>query len=298
MAGGSRPTHTCCSNRAVPQVDRIPPLKIDLDFLDTSGYAVLPVISSPLPIDASAESTGPRPYENLNITQTLDERQAADGKLILEVRASARGLVPSLDEVMDLRRSDFEVTEVEDEGVLISRFDPESGDPAVISERTWIINYAGRTDLAQLPTEFSYPEPAVTANVAEVSYLRYEDANLETVESTVLLEQEYGEVARIWPWVLAVSVLLLIAAAIRDLRALARSRTEQTEEQFQLPETLTPFNVLNLLRDLERKNGFDSARKEELATSIRTLERFYFAGGNGQDEPNLRQVATRWLVKS
>ena len=280
-----------------PQVDKIPSLKIDLDFLDTSGYAVLPVTSSPLPIDAAAGNSRPRPYENLTITQTLDERQAGEGELILEIRASARGLVPPLDEIMDLRRSDFEVKNVEDEGVLISRFDPESGDPAVISERTWMISYVGRTDLEQLPTEFSYPTPLEDASVAQVDFFRYNDADLETVESTVVLEHEYGEVAHVWPWILAGGGLLLLAAGF-GFRALTRRSHEQAEHELQLPETLTPFNVLNLLRDLERKNGFDAAKREELATSIQSLERHYFAEGNGQDEPDLRQVAIRWLVKS
>ena len=36
-----------------PEVDTIPPLRLDLDFLDTSGYVVLPIESPPLPIDAA-----------------------------------------------------------------------------------------------------------------------------------------------------------------------------------------------------------------------------------------------------
>ena len=91
---------------------------------------------------------------------------------------------------------------------------------------------------------------------------------------------------------------LLLIAAFFGFRAVARGRDELADEGFQLPETLTPFNVLILLRDLERKNGFDAARREELATSIRTLERHYFAGANGHDDPDLHEVATQWLVKS
>src|SRR5690606_3494244 len=34
-----------------PQVDKLPSLKIDLDFLDTSGYIVLPVESPAVPLD-------------------------------------------------------------------------------------------------------------------------------------------------------------------------------------------------------------------------------------------------------
>ena len=36
-----------------PQVDVVPPLRLDLDFLDTSGYAVLPIESAPVVVDAA-----------------------------------------------------------------------------------------------------------------------------------------------------------------------------------------------------------------------------------------------------
>jgi len=35
------------------EVDRIAPLKIDMDFLDTSGYVVIPMESPAVVIDAS-----------------------------------------------------------------------------------------------------------------------------------------------------------------------------------------------------------------------------------------------------
>src|SRR5690606_28434743 len=85
-----------------PEVDTLPPLQIDLDFLDTSGYAVLPVASPPVPLDASRASPEPRPHENLEITQILDEREAKEGRLRLEIRATCNGLVPDLEQLLDL----------------------------------------------------------------------------------------------------------------------------------------------------------------------------------------------------
>jgi hypothetical protein len=75
-----------------PQVDKIPPFRLDLDFLDTSGYLVLPVESPTLPIDSRASKPESRPVRKLQITQTLDERQAEKGKLLLEIKATAIGL--------------------------------------------------------------------------------------------------------------------------------------------------------------------------------------------------------------
>ena len=77
-----------------PQVDKLPPLRLDLDFLDTSGYVILPIESPALPLDADPAQRQRGPCRKLQITQTLDERQADKGKLILEVKATALGLVP------------------------------------------------------------------------------------------------------------------------------------------------------------------------------------------------------------
>jgi hypothetical protein len=275
-----------------PEVDKLPSLKMDLDFLDTSGYVVLPITSPPLPLDASPAQPDRRPYDKLQLTQTLDERRSAEGKLVLEIKATARGLVPALEELVDVRTSDFEVTDTEDEGVAIAKFDPERGEPTVISERTWMVTYAGRKDLAALPTTFHFPEP--TADATEVTYLRYDDADLKSVDPVVSLEQQYGQVRRIWPWAVAAGVLILLAAVL-GWRAWRRRRVETGEGGLHLPQTLTPFNVLSLLRRIEENNGFDPRTRQELASSIETLERYYFAGSNGSDPPDLRRLAETWV---
>jgi hypothetical protein len=278
-----------------PQIDKLPTLKIDLDFLDTSGYTVLPITSSPMAIDAAPDHPESRPSSKLQITQTLDERQAKDGKLVLEVKAKARGLVPPLEEIVDVRSSDFEVKSTDDQGVQVSRFDPESSEPAIISERTWMISYAGRTDLAELPRTFHFPEPNTA--VSEASYLRYEDADLKAVESTVSLEQIYGQVRQTWPYFAAGGLLALVAGGL-GYRAWRRRSATRDETGWKLPETLTPFNVLAILRQIDANNGFDMRTKEELATSIQSLERFYFSGTDGQQQPDLRQLTERWMART
>ena len=109
-----------------PKVDKIPPLRLDLDFMDTSGYVVLPVESPALPVDAMPDKGSVRPFEKLQITQTLDERQAAEGKLILEVKATARGLVPDLENIVKLDHAGFQIDKIDDQGISVSRFDPDS----------------------------------------------------------------------------------------------------------------------------------------------------------------------------
>ncbi|MBX3441434.1 MAG: hypothetical protein KF774_03435 [Planctomyces sp.] len=277
-----------------PQVDKLPSLKMDLDFLDTSGYAVLPVVSAPLPMDAAASQPEARPYANVKIAETLDERQAPQGKLVLEVKATAQGLVPPLEELVDVRSSDFVVASTEDEGVAISRFDADSTEPAIISERTWTITYEGRKDLAALPTSFAFPTPKV--DTAETTFLRYEDADLKSVDPVVALVQQYGETQKRWPWFLAGGACLALALFL-FAQALRQKPAAGPLAASAVPERLTPFTLLTLLRKIEHSNGFDFQTKEELDASIRALERRYFADQNGEAEPDLKAIAERWLVK-
>ena len=56
----------------------------------------------------------------------MDERQADKGKLLLEVKATALGLVPDLAKIVNLAPQGFEADKVADQGVSVARFDPDS----------------------------------------------------------------------------------------------------------------------------------------------------------------------------
>jgi hypothetical protein len=275
-----------------PQIDKLPSLKIDLDFLDTSGYVVLPVPAAALPINAAA--TKERPFKNVQITQTLDERQAADGKLVLEVKATAQGLVPPLETLLDTKIENFDVVKTEPEDVAVSRFDPDSSEPAVISERSWMITLAGQKGLTEKPKTFAFPAPKIEG--AEVVYHRYVDADLATVERVVSLEQQYGSTRPAWLWALAAGVPLCLAIAVGYF-AFGRRAKPVAASRFQMPQQLTPFSVLALLRNIERNNGLTEQARADLQSSIAGLERHYFAETNGAP-PELRSIAENWLAKA
>ena len=271
------------------QVDRVPPLRLDLDFLDTSGYAVIPVESAPLPIDASAAEM--RPFEELALTQTLDERQAKDGKLVLEVKAAARGLVPELDELVELSPEAFEVVESEDHGVSVVQFD-EEGD-AILAERTWTISMRAREGLAELPDSFTFGAPRI--ETASSEHFRYVDADLASVGPTVALESNYGRPRRTWLWAIP-AALLACAGAFLGWRRLQRPRVI-ARGRFQLPERLTPFTVLGLLRDIEMNDGLAPEQKSQLAQDIERLERHYFVEESREDL-DLVRIAESWASRA
>jgi hypothetical protein len=275
-----------------PQVDVVPPLRLDLDFLDTSGYAVLPVESSPLVIDVAGERGDERPYERLTLTQTLDERQAKEGKLLLEVKAGALGLVPPLDALLDLAPQGFDVLETEDHGTSVVKFDEERD--GVVSERTWTIRLQGKDGLAAPPKSFAFGAPRVEAQTSE--YFRYVDADLATVGPVVDLEQRYSEPDRGWLWWIPVGLALAGLAVFAGRRWL-RPRAA-AEARFQVPETVNPFTVLGVLRDIQSQNGLTPDAHTELEREIAQLEALYFGDARANGEPDLRQVAERWVSRA
>ncbi|HEY8503399.1 MAG TPA: hypothetical protein VIL46_02375, partial [Gemmataceae bacterium] len=244
-----------------PRVDKIPPLRIDLDFLDTSGYVVLPVESPAVPIDASAERGEPRPFEKLTITQTLDERQADKGRLLLEVKATAHGLVGELDELLELNPEGFERVKVDDQGVSVAKFAEDAAGNFVVSERLWTVTFRAKEGLPELPKSFAFGTPKVEAE--EVVYQRYRDADLVPAGAVADLEQRYGEVSsrRLW-WVAGGGAALLALAAGALVWRIRRRPAAPPRSA--LPERLTPFTVAALLRRARERDGLGEAERAEL----------------------------------
>jgi hypothetical protein len=276
-----------------PEVDKLPSLHLDIDFLDTSGYAVLPVESSPLAIEANAPQRRERPFEKLKITQTLDERQADRGKLLLEIQASALGLVPALPTFLDLAPEGFEIVSTEDQGVSVAKFDEEGEDVAVVSERVWTVAMQAKEDQKELPTEFHFGRPL--SEDIEVDYQRYDDADLESVAAVISLKKTYGETSfSILPWLVA---LLVAGGAFLGFVQLRRVRkTIVHTGPFQVPASVSAFTVLGLLEKIEAENGLSDPRREELRAQIRELEGFYFREGEGET-PDLRRIAENWVQR-
>jgi hypothetical protein len=275
-----------------PQVDRIPPLKLDLDFLDTSGYAVLPIESPAVPIDASKAPEGPRPHGGLEITQILDERRAAQGLLGLEIKATGRGLVPGLEELLDLAPPDFEVAKRNDQGLSVSRFaDDHEG---VISERLWTFQLRARPGLERPPSRFRFAVARVPDT--KLVYQRYADADLVIAEPEVSLVESYGRRGFPWLWTALGAAALALGAGLFVGVRRARRRPHGPVG-LQVPASITPFTVLGLLREIERHGALGEAGRGELRSAIAAIETHYFAETNGES-PDLRQIAEHWVRRS
>jgi hypothetical protein len=208
------------------------------------------------------------------------------------VKASALGLVPELEDLLALDPPGFEVVKFDDQGVSVAKFDEDSPETAVVSERTWLVTLRARP--GQQPHTFHFGTARVED--AKMTYQRYQDADLVSAKEEVDLEQAYGRRSRAWLWwagAAAVGVLVLVGAVV----VLLRRRKPAEGQRFRLPERLTPFTVLGLLREIRQNNGLAEAQQKELEQSIARLERHYFADdGNGATD--LKALAEDWVRRA
>ncbi len=276
-----------------PQVDKLPTIKLNLDFLDTSGYVVMPIATPIVPIDASNPQQ-PRPYTDLSVVQTLDERQAADGKLILEIKATAKGLVPELDQILDVKVPGFEIKSTDGQPVLPTEFDPESEEIRMLTDRSWSIELAAIPG-SDVPKQFQFAS-VLDAKVTPV-YQRYKDADLVKVEQTVDLEKQYakGDWSFLW-WAIPLAAASLLCAT--GLIIWAARRPTVVVHSIRLPEEINPFTVLALLKHIKDRNGIAPREIPALDQSIIDLEAFYFGERNGHSEPDLHHIANAWVAKA
>ena len=276
-----------------PQVDRVPQMRLDLDFLDTSGYVVLPVDSPVLAIDASDKTAPSRPAEKIEVTQILDERQAKDGKLVLEVKASARGLPPRLDELVDVQPQDFVVANIDDSGPMVTRFDPDGAVDSVIAERTWTIQLTAKEGLKEQPKTFAFP----TTKREGIALLRqrYADADLVAAEPTVELLAQYGTPRAMWPWWLGggIAAVLLFALAFTRRKPVAI----EAARGLRIPENLTAFTVLGLLQQIRTSGALDASANDDLAAAIAKIEAGFFAA-DAEAAVDLHALAAQWIDRA
>ena len=274
-----------------PQIDKVPPLKMDLDFTDTSGYVVLPVTSAEVPIDAG--KTSPRPFRELKVTETLDERSHAEkGALYLEVKASARGLTPPLKDLFDLKFDGFETGNIEDRGLRVVELDAASDDLAPVSEHEWRIELKPKGGV--LPATFQFP--VVKPELAKEDGLvrqRYADVDLIPVEASVPLG---GTAKRMTPWI--IGGIAALAALIAGCLVIFRRKKDTGNHGpalVPLPANLNAVSVIGYLRRLQQREGLPPSARESIDKEIAILETRYFGREDvPQDPVALEEIARRW----
>lgn len=292
-------------------VDKIPPVQLELKFIDLSGPITIPAESAETVIKVATDKFDPRPASNIEITQTLDNRQLnINGALTLEVKATASGMVPELDHLLDMKAADtVAVKNVNPhEGVLVTELNTWSDQVAPKTERVWTISLDGdQVRASETPIAFQFPKPK--AKDATVTYSSYQDMNVTTLKEPVVSlsrEMTAKEVAVVvtkssylWPSIIGAAVLLLALILWLSLRG--KSKTERplrARDVFTMPKDVDGFAVVALLRRLCSSPlvKLKDSQQSELQTDLKRVEAACFgAGASSMSETDLRAIASKWL---
>ncbi len=293
-------------------VDKIPPVKLDLKFVDLSGPVTIPAESAETIIKVATDSVEARPASQIEVTQTLDNRQLnINGSLNLEIKATATGLVPDLDDLLDLESADtVAVRNINThEGLQITEFNTWGDEVAPHSERRWTISLDGdQVRASKTPINYRFPE--VKAAGATAVFQSYTDMNLTTLtDPTIQLSREVTasevvQVAAANPYFLpaiiggGILLLVIIVIAIAMSRRTPKERPLRARDVFTMPAEVDGFAVVALLRRLCTSPLVNLKEKQrlELEADLKRVEQACFdADVQTVPEDDLRTIASKWL---
>jgi hypothetical protein len=296
-------------------VDKIPPVEMELKFVDLTGPVTIPAESAETSIKVATDHNPPRPAQKIEITQTLDTRQLTiNGTLSLEVKATASGLVPELDQILDLDslKKSITVKNVNPhEGLQVKEINTWGEQVAPNSERLWTVFLDGDPiRAADRPTEFQFAPTKgkdVTKDVTAV-YQTYDDMNLTTLPgptTTIGRSSSAGSVAAKSP----PNVLLWVCGALALIGAIGAmiyfSKRRQTPKEgplqardaFKMPTELDGFSIVALLRRLRTSPlvQLGESQRQELQQDLQRVQQTCFDRASTMSEIELRSVAEKWL---
>lgn len=294
-------------------VDKVPPVSLELKFMDLSGPVTVPAESAETLIKVAAENAPPRPLSKLEITQTLDTRQLLiNGSLLLEVKATATGLVPELEQLVDLdglkRALNVKAINAH-EGLQIKELNTWGDNVTARSERLWTVFLDGNPiRAAKEQRDFQFP--ALKAKEASPVYQSYNDVDLITLPQGSLkigrahsgdaAEQKASE--SLLPKFLFAGVLLAAGGALTfGLRKKTAGLAPKAglHPEFKMPADLDGFAAVSLLERIRRNASarFEKKQQEDLQQDLTRIQQACFgAGTGGMPEAELRGIVQKWLT--
>ena len=216
---------------------------------------------------------------------------------MLEVRASAHGLLPEFEELLEFAPEQFDIAALDDQGLSVVELDAERDDGAAVCERNWMIELTAKQDLETRPSSFQFGTAKMETE--ELIFQRYQDADLASASQVISLEQRYGNPRNNWLWGMAIAALTVIVAVTALL--ILRKKTENDgspQAAYRIPDEITPFSIVTLLRRIHTDADLPDNDRHELGQSIAELERHFFNRGTETKEPDLRAIAESWIRKA
>ena len=298
-------------------VDRIPPIDITLDYIDLDGPVQLPITSAETLIRLVEEKTPPRPSGDFQITQTLDLRPAAGGGMAkLTVAVSGSGLIPELDDVVDLAplKACLPVATVAPDKGPLAKSVQSWGDKVVLtSERQWTLGLDG-TPLreAKADVRIQFPAPRDTNSVVKNEIFKDEDLVPVTGAQVTVpkvnadggdagQEATAANVRRLVGWGVGGAGLIgaaIVAGVLIRRSRKAKARPPRVEDVFHVPEPIDAFVTVQFLRNLAASElaHFRPEQKAAIGEAISRIEQTCFdQARTSLPENELRETARRWL---
>ena len=259
---------------------------------------LLPVSSQVVPICAYPERRNERPYRDVTVIQTFDDRSFAKGKMRLDVTAKGNGLLPELDDLLLIgsdrhRIPGFKILEIRERGTQLNSLDSH-GSLVAVCTREWSVEL-GLDDMNRDKAKtFHFPE--AKAEGITMVHRRYEDADLVMCEPAIALGWIPPNIYRnARNAVLGVLGLALLFGCVRLTKKLLSRPVE--EEEYCLPDEITPFTVATLIRRIsdDGRISLGDQQCRELDRDVSGVERAYFVPAPEEGCMDLRSVAQRWL---
>ena len=292
-------------------VDKVPPVKLELKFIDLSGPVTVPAVSAETVFKVSPTS-GPRPAGRVEVTQTLDTRQfAINGQLNLDIHATGTGLVPDLDDLVDLEivKRVAAVRQVgAGEGLQIKELNTWGEQVTPRSERHWVISLDGdKIRAADSATEVPFAPLKNTANGAV--WRTYEDQDLKVLpKASVRLDRQQalpgtGAIPSVptspWFWPSLGSIVALLGLGLFfGLRSGPKGPVAPlARDVFKMPTDVDGFAAAAFLRRYGASPLIDlnAAQKGELGQDLARIQVGCFNGASTLGEPELRTILQKWL---
>jgi hypothetical protein len=292
-------------------VDKIPPVQMELRFIDLSGPVTVPATSAETLLKVAGGKASPRPADKIEVTQTLDTRQfAINGSLSLEVAATAAGTVPELDDLLDLAplaalAKVRQVTVIDP--LMVKELNTWGDQVAPRTERRWSVTLDGDA-IRAADKATDLPFPTIKAANATTVWRTYQDIDpVVLTKNSVLLDRVKvaagaGYVPPVaeddWTYLyigLAVAVAFVGWLVFRPRNT--GPRPPRARDVFKLPASIDGFAVVALLRKLAASPlvKFSSAQQAELKADIERVQTGCFGGATTLSEADLKTLAEKWL---
>jgi hypothetical protein len=144
-----------------------------------------------------------------------------------------------------------------------------------------------------VPHSFAFGKPRIAGS--KLVHQRYADADLVAATPEVELLAGYGTPSRTGLWLAIAGSLLVIA--LGSVLFVFRRRAPAPAGGLRLPDQLTPFTVLGLLREIRARDGIDAGSAAELDGAIAQVEAGYFSAAAAASQ-DLRALASDWVSRA